>query len=738
MRVNSIAELNSVKGYLARIGAEVRSMRTAVVREEAGNYWKDIAVIRFGKDGTISTPEGFEPTDLEAAQIKAECLAVEWPHVKPLRKIEVWPEEVQKAIDEGRKEDVFEFRDAKGELIMLQLRKEDREGGKAYIPFTFWDDDVWRKIEPEGPLPLWGLENINKSTTVFIHEGAKAARAMHRLTNPTNEKERKKLAAHPWGEELSHAVHLGWIGGALSPFRTDWSALKKSGVKRAYIVSDNDPAGQAAVPNVAYHLNMPTFQVQFTNEWDTSFDLADDFPEAMFSEMDGHRYYIGPAFRSCLHPATWATDLLPNPRGKPSPILRDHFKDLWAYVEEADMFVCTEMPEIIRSEAVLNKMLAAFSHTPDTCKLLVKSYRGRSTKLSYRPDIEGRVVTDRTKSAINLHTPTNIKIAKGSEEPWLEFMRYLIPREEERKAMEKWCATIIARPDIKMEYGVLAVSEHQGIGKTTLASAILAPLVGFQNVGHPTENDIVHSDFNEWLANKRLVVVNEIYSGHSWKAYNRLKSYITDKEVTVNVKYQRPYTIENWAHIFACSNSLKALKMEEDDRRWFYPEITEVSWKREKFAQFHAWLKGGGLGIIRRWAHEQDEYVLPGQRAPMTYRKKELIASSRSEAQREVVELAEAANQREEPIGFAMKEIEAWVRSQVQGRVFDSDMELRKAMKEAGCHPYRNRIQVGGRMQFVVMNRTLTRSVEGLDDDEARKIIREAMKQPNQIVGDNL
>ena len=43
---------------------------------------------------------------------------------------------------------------------------------------------------------------------------------------------REKLKAHPWGEELSAGIHLGWIGGALSPTRTDWSALKKAGAAR--------------------------------------------------------------------------------------------------------------------------------------------------------------------------------------------------------------------------------------------------------------------------------------------------------------------------------------------------------------------------------------------------------------------------------------------------------------------------------------------------------------------------
>jgi hypothetical protein len=81
----------------------------------------------------------------------------------------------------------------------------------------------------------------------------------------------------------------------------------------------------------------------------------------------------------------------------------------------------------------------------------------------------------------------------------------------------KWCATLIARPSIRMGYGLLLISEQQGIGKTTLGAHILAPLVGLHNTSFPGENDIT-SAFNEWVAHKRLAVISEIYSGSSWRA----------------------------------------------------------------------------------------------------------------------------------------------------------------------------------------------------------------------------
>lgn len=698
-KIKSLSEIPSVAAYLRRIGAEERSIRTAVIREMRGKYWEDIAVIYITKDGKITAPDSYAPTEQEKLAIASECAAVGWPELKLIKKLVNLPEEIEKADPRN----VFEFRNTSGEIVMLQVRV-DRADDKAYIPWTYWDDGQWRKTEPEGHLPLFGMEKIASNTTVFIHEGAKAARAMQEMTEAKTPDMKKKLQEHPWGEELSHAAHIGWIGGALNPHRTDWSQLQKIGIKRAYIVSDNDTAGVQAVPRISTHLRMPTFHVQFTSEWPQSFDLADEFPRAMFKEVEGKIYYTGPSFRSCLHPATWATDQIPNPRGKPTIVLRNNFKDMWTYVEEADLFVCVEMPEIIRSETIMNKMLAPFSHTNETSKLLVKAYTGRAAKLCYRPDIKGKVVTDNTTSAINLHTPTHIKSKEGSPEPFLEFMKYMFPNPAEMKEVLRWCATLIARVDVRMEYGLLLVSERQGVGKTTLGSSILGPLVGMQNVGFPTENQIVQSEFNGWLANKRLIVINEIYSGHSWKAYNKLKSAITDREVEVNEKYQRPYLIENWCHIFACSNSMRALKIEEDDRRWYYPEVTEEKWTRAKFEHFHNWLKSGGLSIIKAWAERHGDYVVKGQPAPMTERKRELISSSRTEGQQESAILAEALQRQREPVVLAMKDIVEWVRSSIQGRLYDSDLELRKAMKEVGALWYDDRFLIGGRLQLAAMN----------------------------------
>lgn len=718
-KLKILTDIPSLRDYFARIGAEPRSLKTAVVKEVSGKYWRDLAVIRVAPNGAVDAPLEYAPTEAEVAAIVEDCAGYSWPAIQPLAALG----EVPAMVSEAPPENVFEFRNEGGEIVMLQVRVE-RDNERAYVPWTYWDDGEWRSAEPDGPLPLYNAHRLREASTVFIHEGAKAARFVQRLVDGKTREDEDARLAHPWGAELTGAVHVGWIGGAMSPYRTDWSAIKKAGIQRAFIVADNDEPGKSAVPKIAQALRCPTFAIQFTDEFPASFDLADRFPDAMTKGP----YYTGPAFRECQHPATWATDQMPNPEGKGRPItvLRESFRSMWAYVEESDLFVCREMPEILRPEPILNKMLSPFSHVAETSKLIVKAYQGRSTRLCYRPDHDGLQVTFRGSSAINLHVPGPIKSIAGDPGPFLDFLAYLFPNEKERYQVERWCATLVARPDIRMSYGLLLISEKQGVGKTTLGAGILAPLVGVSNVGYPGENDVTAA-FNDWVAHKRLAIVNEIYSGSSWKAYHALKSVITDKEVMVNQKYTRQYVIDNWCHVLACSNSMRALKMENDDRRWFYPEVTELPWNKSKFNYFREWIDAGGLSIVKSWAENFGDYVEPAERAPMTERKKEMIEGSRSEAQSEAAAVAEGLRDLKRPGAVALKDVVGFVRSHSQGKVFDSDYELRKAMVDSGVVALKKRIKIGGRLQYVLANVELCEALRELGDGDEANAAKAAM-----------
>src|SRR6516162_4020523 len=124
-----------------------------------------------------------------------------------------------------------------------------------------------------------------------------------------------------------------------------------------------------------------------------------------------------------------------------------------------------------------------------------------------------------------------------------------------------------------MRYSMLLISEVFGVGKNTLTDAVLAPLVGQHNCSWPKEKQVLDSQFNSWIVNKRLVIVSEIYSGHGMKMYNQLKDYVADRDIEAHLKYMNPYHIDNYAHLVLCSNFPKALIIAEGDRRWLVPEV---------------------------------------------------------------------------------------------------------------------------------------------------------------------
>jgi hypothetical protein len=674
MIVSDLSDLPAVAKYLREKGAEVRSMWTAVVREREGRYLRDRAVIRLDTDGNVSVApaEGenaadFEPTDAERHAIKIEAIAATWPKVKPCAAIRNAPPEIADA----PKDAVFEFRDKDGNITMLQVRQET-SSGKAYVPWTYWNDSQWRKIEPEEGLPLWGIDQLKDHVTVFLHEGAKAARAMRRMVEAQTPDAKKALAAHPWGASLQHGAHIGWIGGALSPHRTDWSALAKAGVQRVVIVADRDAPGEAAVPKIAKLLRSYPITIEvvrFDDRFPQGFDLADDFPKCMCKGGGGVPLrYTGPAFADSVTPATYATRLGAAPaatgRGRPpaAPVfLRPEFIAQWimAIVGGKALFVDRNNLTRLWSEGEFDKRMRPFSDVRRLSELFDKQgYDATVEALAYEPGEASRIITLEGVRTINLYMPPRIRAVPGDPAPFEAFLEHLFPVADDRWEVKRWIATLIACPGVRMRYGLLLASVMQGVGKTTLCE-ILRRLVGEHNCSAPPASHIIESQFNGWIVRKRLVIVGEIYEGGAWTAYNKIKHLVTDDTLQANEKFAPTYDIQNKAQFVLCSNATVALKVEAADRRFLVPTVTENKHppKDEGFwHRLHDWLDGGGYGIIRHWAEtfvtkHPSHRVGPGEVAPMTGRKDQLIEDSRAPEERLVLSLAAAARERSAATG---------------------------------------------------------------------------------------
>ena len=760
-KINLLTDINPVRQYLNRVGAEAKGLDKAVVHDTDGRYPVALATIRFAKDGAVSvylkgekkpqTPDGeFVPTEVELNAITEAWAKGNFPEYQtPLVKSGELPEKAKQA----RPEDVFRFLSVNGtELLMVQVRLDGADGiSKSYISYTYWDDGLWRVAEPPGGLPLWGLDQLKDIEDVFVHEGAKSAAFWAERVKVWNASartdEQKQLVAevegHPWGKQRMNAAHVGWIGGAPNPWRTDWSALGELGAKRVYVVLDNDDPGMGAITSISRALSrwpIHLSRIQFDDRFPGGFDLADAFPKALYRE-DGA--YIGPSFFDCTFPATWATRQIPNPSGtgRPLTVLRKEFVRQWGVVEGEGKLMFLDMNDPRRkvSAALFNSRVRPVSHVKDTAALMEQEIAAKFDSLVYRPGENAKALNSTSGRALNCHVTPMLRGDPNRDiRPWLEYLEVVFPNEHDRALVMRWIATLIACPKVKMTYGLLLFSLAQGTGKSTLYE-VLRRILGDWNCSVPSEANIM-SDYNDYVVEKRLVFVNEIYSGMGFKAYNKLKSLVTDTHVTVSQKYVPEYQTDMMAHFILCSNSPKGLSIQEGDRRFLAPEVTEKVQPREFWAFLYRWLDGDGPAIIARWAERyvaEHGHVRSGELPPITERKKRLIEDSRSASTQALFDLAEAAKEldteRDGFVALDLKLVCGWLKDG-SGKLDVDAADVSAELQRAGLFATGQKsVSVDGKKQ---KRRYLATCVEALEKDGAE--LREASVAPGSLLESNI
>jgi hypothetical protein len=647
--VSSLAEIPAVMGYLRRIGAEPAGLLHAVVSRTVDGYPRSIGTVRFRPDGTIRiSGRAEQPTGDEQEAITAAFGVVKLPEMVTLTALAEGPPDVILTSD-----DAFVCHDFDDNIVMVHQRYDTREG-KGFIPWTRWSDGQWHKLEPE-ILPFYGLPGYREKATLVLHEGAKAARRVKEIIGDG------ATANFPWRSELEFAHHVGWLGGVHAVDRSDWERLAACGWSRVIIVADNDDKGLRAARQIAGLFPRDVWILAFDQRFDAGFDLADEWPADLF---DKRGRYVGPSMRDFLIPATKATTVIPAVgRGRPTVALRDEFSALVACTADPPRFMFRHCPSRDRRPDEFNMIVRPLSDVKDTAAKVHSRIECLHDRMVYRPGFEPGTLSVDGARCFNVFEGAKLSPLVGDPSPWLDYLEHLIPDEDERELVMNWLATLIALPKIRLRYGLLLISREQGVGKNTLGT-ILRALLGPQNVSFPSEGSVVDSAFNGWAARKRLIFIGEFYSGHSRKAYDKLKPLLTDDLLEVNEKGVNQYELENWATVIACSNSEAALHLDDEDRRWFVPTVTESKKPPAWWEGFYQWFESDGLRIILSWALDRvanGQPVRTGDHAPWSKRKRMISEESRSEGQKLAVELAEHLATLDRRIVVRTRDIRAWI-----------------------------------------------------------------------------
>jgi len=172
-----------------------------------------------------------------------------------------------------------------------------------------------------------------------------------------------------------------------------------------------------------------------------------------------------------------------------------------------------------------------------------------------------------------------------------------------------------------------------GCGKGTVSQAV-AYCHGRKNVAHPSP-DVIATDFNGYMHQKTLIVVNEI-GDHSKRELSvlseKIKPWITDDDAHIHGKGKGSFDTQNFTNWIFTTNHLhcmlatpgerryahfiSALQTEEEAARAFYPEWWTGS-TGDWWGSYYDWWGAGGAEAVRGYLGHMALDVAPS-RAPVT------------------------------------------------------------------------------------------------------------------------
>jgi hypothetical protein len=248
--------------------------------------------------------------------------------------------------------------------------------------------------------------------------------------------------------------------------------------------------------------------------------------------------------------------------------------------------------------------------------------------LTFRPGESERVM-EHGHLAFNVYRPLSVKGADGNVKPWLDLCELVIPDALVRTHYFRYFAHLLQHPGIKINHGLLLTSLGQGVGKDSVFAPVIQ-LLG-DGAGVVTTDDLAN-DFNDYLYQRLLIVVEELKDFGSSQLANKLKPILARPPDTlrINRKGVPQFDIPNLVHLFMMSNYEQPLRLEPNDRRVHVYRSPVAPKPPEYYETFYRWLNHGlsdVLGFLQRYDLTGFSPYAP---PPMTTDKQLLITTSES------------------------------------------------------------------------------------------------------------
>ena len=159
-------------------------------------------------------------------------------------------------------------------------------------------------------------------------------------------------------------------------------------------------------------------------------------------------------------------------------------------------------------------------------------------------------------------------------QPYLDHVRNVICSENETyyEYVLNWCAHMLQVPEEKPETAIV-LKAAPGTGKGTFVKP-LGKIMGSHYL-HAYDAKHVVGKFNKAMENKILVFGDEFFSG-SKEASDKLKGKITEDTQTIERKGIDTIETPDFARVILASNHENIVRIEVDDRRYLFLEVSDV------------------------------------------------------------------------------------------------------------------------------------------------------------------
>ena len=282
----------------------------------------------------------------------------------------------------------------------------------------------------------------------------------------------------------------------------------------------------------------------------------------------------------------------------------------------------------------------------------------------FRPDLPFQEMLP--DGRVNVYTPARPRTVEADIEPLMHLLRLMLPNEDDRAIVLSWACAVVQHPGRKMLWAPV-LQGTEGNGKSTLGEC-MAYTLGENYVHRPRSKEL-GSQFNGWMLNKLLSLVEEIHMSGRREVLDDLKPYITQTRVPIRQMQVAEAVHEVPMNWYFTTNHRDAVLKSRNDRR--YAVFFTAQQKRSDlpkgryFPQLWDWLRGDGFAAVAHYlttTRPDPRFDPAGDcvHAPMTSSTEEAIAASTGGIESEILEAAEG-----DRVGFRGGWVSTWALDQL-------------------------------------------------------------------------